>query len=394
MARAKAAKKDHPVPFSEGRITKRALEEWEKRIGIKLRVDPFNENVTEESLRNFANGIGDPNPLWFDKEYARKTRFGTLVAQLNWLYSVFPTWVLQELPGVDACHSGNDWTFYRPIYLGDKITPECIFTGFEEKESKFAGRMVIEYQRSTFWNQHGELVAETNLSLIRAGQSASRKMKKYGDLKLPHPWTHEELKKVEEDVLAEEVRGSTPRYWEDVKVGDELKPVVKGPLGLTDMIAYWVGAAPVKLLAHGNALRSYRKHRAWTFRDPFTYAWEPVCSVHYNKSATNGLGLPSPYDVRAQRQCWLIHLITNWMGNEGWLKKNDAAYHRFIFHSDVVYISGKVTKKYIDENREHCVDIEAWAKNQRGENVMPGHSTVILPLRDQAAGPLNSRLRK
>ena len=140
------------APLSEGIITKEALEEWKKRRGIKLRVDPFNENVTEESLKNFANGIGDANPLWFDREYAKGTSFGTLVAQPNWLYSIFPTWVLQGLPGVHAYHSGNDWSFYKPIYLGDKITPECIFTGFEEKASRFAGKMVIEYQRSTFRN--------------------------------------------------------------------------------------------------------------------------------------------------------------------------------------------------------------------------------------------------
>jgi len=60
-----AKTKEFIAPLSEGIITKEALEEWKKRIGIKLRVDPFNENVREESLRNFANGIGDANPLWF-----------------------------------------------------------------------------------------------------------------------------------------------------------------------------------------------------------------------------------------------------------------------------------------------------------------------------------------
>jgi len=92
--------------------------------------------------------------------------------------------------------------------------------------------MVIEYQRSTFGNQHGELVGETNLWLIRAERSASREKKKYGDSRLPHLWTEEELQRIEEDILAEEVRGATPRYWEDVKVGDELKPVVKGPFAI------------------------------------------------------------------------------------------------------------------------------------------------------------------
>jgi hypothetical protein len=82
------------------------------------------------------------------------------------------------------------------------------------------------------------------------------------------------------------------------------------------------------------------------------------------------------------------------MGDEGWLKKNYAEYRRFVYHSDVVYLSGKVTKKYIDKNGEHCVDIETWAKNQRGENVMPGHSTVVFPSRNKGIRPLDSRLRR
>ena len=72
----------------------------------------------------------------------------------------------------------------------------------------------------------------------------------------------EELKRVDEDVLAEEICGSKVRYWEDVNVGDELRPVVKGPFGMTDIIAFCVGAAPVRLGAHGVQLRLYKKHPA------------------------------------------------------------------------------------------------------------------------------------
>jgi transposase-like protein len=67
---------------------------------------------------------------------------------------------------------------------------------------------------------------------------------------LLYPWTPEEMEKVDQDILAEEIRGHKTRYWEDVAVGEELKPVVKGIFGLTDMIAYCVGVAPVAVEAH------------------------------------------------------------------------------------------------------------------------------------------------
>jgi len=370
------------------------LSALKSRIGVEhTPTEPwFNTAATPDAIRHFANGIGDDNPLYCDADYAAKTKYGRLVAPPLFLYSIYwPIGTWGGLPGIHAFHSGNDWEFYRPAYLGDTITPECVFTGFDVKTSKFAGKMVMERQRSSFLNQNGTLLAKTDLWLVRAERKAARETGKYHSLTLPHPWTEKELAKVEEDVLSEEVRGSNPRYWEDVKVGDEMKPVVKGPLGLTDIIAYCVGAAPVQIMAHGQQLRLYRKHPAWAFRDPTTCALEPVYGVHYNKAAAAGAGLPYPYDVGAQRQCWLLHLLTNWMGDDGWIKKNRAEYRRFVYLSDVVYLQGKITEKYIDENGEPCVNVEHHSINQRGEDVMPGSSTIILPSREKKTSPVTKR---
>ena len=387
--------KEDLAPVAEGQITEEALAKFRERIGMKLRIgNIYNQYVTPDSIRHYVDGIGDPNPLFRDEEYARSTRYKSLIAPPSWLYGVYPTWVLQGLPGVHAFHSGNDWDIYAPIYDGDIITPEAIFTGFEEKPSKFAGKMVMEYQEARYYNQLGKLVAKAKSWLVRAERTAARETGKYADIQLPHPWTEEELRKVEEDVLAEEVRGNNIRYWEDVQVGEELKPVVKGPLGLTDMIAFCAGAAPVQLLAHGLSLRLYRKHPAWGVRDKQTAAMEPVYSVHYNKSVANAVGLPYPYDVGAQRQCWLFHLLTNWIGDEGWIKRNYAEYRKFVYLSDAVWFTGKVTRKYIDEEGEYCVDIETHGFNQRGEDTIPGHSTVVLPSREAHFWPLESRVRK
>ncbi|MFC1885559.1 MaoC family dehydratase N-terminal domain-containing protein [Thermodesulfobacteriota bacterium] len=384
--------KDKKASLGDGKITEEGLAKLRSLIGVKLRISQqFNGLASMEAIRNFCNGMGDINPLYRDRDYAAKTRYGRLTAPPSWYYSVFPTWVSVGLPGVHGFHSGNDWTFYKPLFEGDTVTPECEFMGYDEKRSKFSGRLIMLNMEARYFNQNGDLLAKAGAWSARAERSAARKTGKYAQIELPHPWTDEELAKVEEEVLSEEIRGNEPRYWEDVNVGDELKPVVKGPFGLTDMIAYCVGAAPVNLLAHGAALSMYRRHPAWAFRDPATYALEPIYGVHYNKAAANSAGLPECYDVGTQRNAWLMHLLTNWMGDDGWLKRNYCEYRKFVYFSDVVWFNGKVTKKY-EEDGDYCVDIDTHAMNQRGEDTAPGHSTVVLPSREKGVSPLDARL--
>ena len=379
----------------EGRITDEALEEWKKRVGVRLRIPwQFNELASYEAIRNYVNGLGDDNPLWVDKEYAAKTRYGTLVAPPSWFYSVCLTYVLQGLPGVHAFHSGNDWEFYKPTMFMDKIRPEIAFTGFDKKKSEFAGKMIMEYQEAKYFNQRDELVAKAKAWLVRVERGATREKGKYAAIRLPHSWTEEEIKKIEDEILSEKVRGSEVRYWEDVKIGDKVGPLIKGPLGLGDEFAYFAGAGVASLKAHRIAIKEFHRHPAWSFRDPNSWRLEPIAGVHWNFEAAKAAGLPYPYDAGIQRQSWLMQLLTDWMGDEGWLKTNYAEYRKFVYWSDVLWIKGKVTRKYIDENGEYCVDIETNAINQRGEDTMPGRGTVILPSREGGTWPVALRLPK
>lgn len=380
----------------EAYITEEMIEEMRRKIGLKLRIEHsiFNEEANRMAILKFADGIGDPNPLWRDPEYARTTSYGTLVAPPSWVFSVFAG-VQFGWRGLGGFHNATEVEFYRPVRLGDKITPECVFTGFEgPKPSKFAERMVVDWYENRYYNQRGELVAKARWSVVRVERAKAKEKGKYRNLQLPHPWTEEELRRIEEEVLSEEIRGSNPRWWEEVEVGEELRPVVKGPLGMTDEIAFICGGgAPIpRLTAHGVALRWYRRHPAWAFRDPITHALEPIFAVHYNREAARAMGLPLQYDVGFQRHCWQIHLLTNWMGDEGWLKRSYAEYRRFVYHSDVVWVKGKVEEKFIDEEKECCVRVRTSAFNQRGEEVMPGQAIVALPSREGGLSPVRKRL--
>ncbi len=78
--------------------------------------------------------------------------------------------------------------------------------------------------------------------------------------------------------------------------------------------------------------------------------------------------------------------FTNWMGDDAFLWKMSGDLRAFNQMGDITTFEGKVVKKYIEEEK-YCVDIEAWAKNQRDEWSMPPHiSTVILPSKEH--GPV------
>lgn len=56
-------------------------------------------------------------------------------------------------------------------------------------------------------------------------------------------------------------------------------------------------------------------------------------------------------------------------------------------------ITDEALGKCKERNGEHCVDIETSGMNQRGENTIPGHSTVILPSRDAGSWPVEKRIQ-
>lgn len=388
--------KPNEVEMAEGVITQEMIDEMRTKIGLKLRIDDsvFNEVLSRLAILKFADGVGDPNPLWRDEDYAGKTNYGTIPAPPSMLWGIFAG-VQFGWRGLAGFHSGSTMEFFRPMLLGDRVSAESIYKDFEgPKPSAFAGRMVIDYYINNYYNQNNQQVGKINWYVIRTERKKAREKGKYNSIQLPHPWTDKELEQISKDILAEEIRGSETRYWEDVNVGDELKPVIKGPIGITDMLAFISGGGPPipRMAAHGVQLRNYQRHPAWAFLDKKTFSLEPIFAVHYNQSAAEAMGLPYAYDVGTQRHCWQIHLLTNWMGDDGWLKKCHAEYRKFVFLSDVIWIKGKVTKKYFDDNNEACVDIETSALNQRGENIMPGWATIALPSREKGTWPVKELL--
>ena len=371
--------------LARGKFTEEMLEEMRSLIGTELRTDACinNEYATRLAILRFAEGIGDDNPLWTDPDYAAGSPHGTLIAPPSFIFACLGS-VQVGWRGLGGFHAETKLTFHRTIRVGDKIAARVTFDGFDGPiESNFGGRRIKDYLRQEYRNQDDELVATFICSRMRFERGEMQKRAPSRAITIPHPWTDEEVAAIEEQVLAEAPRGATPRYWDDVKVGDEIDVITKGPIGLTDEIAYIAaGAAPIpRISAHGVALRRYRRHPKWAYRDPVTHALEPVYSVHYNDYAAKLQGAQAAYDVGIQRTCWGIHALTNWMGDTGFIKSVTGQYRSHVYLSDVVRLGGRVGAKEIDADGNHVVRLTTWARNQRDQEVMPGTAVIALPHR-------------
>jgi acyl dehydratase len=352
-------------------------------IGTELRTDGCvnNEYATRIAIMRFCEGIGDDNPLWTDPAYAAQTVWGGLIAPPSFIFACLAS-VQFGWAGLGGFHAETVLDFYGPIRMDDRINCRIWFDGFDDPiESNFGGRRIKDYIRQEYRNQNDELVAKFICSRMRFERGEMQKRSEGRKIELPHPWTPEELAQIDRDILAEVPRGATPRYWEDVKVGDELDVLTKGPIGLTDEIAFVAaGAAPIpRIAAHRISLKRYQKHPKWAFRDPNTHAYEPVYSVHYNDYAARLQGAQAAYDVGIQRTCWQIHALTHWMGDNGILKSATSQYRSHVYLSDVVRLGGRIEAKEVDADGDHVVRIATWANNQRGQSVMPGTAVVKLP---------------
>jgi len=362
-------------------MTDEMLAEVRSQIGQPWKVSgdaQFNHCATEDTIRHYCGAIGDTNPLFTDREYARKTKYGCIVAPPCFLYSVY--WASGHptgMKGIHGWHSGNYWEFYKPVVEGTCFDVTQTITAIDEKPGRMAKRLWISHGDSEYVDQNGELVAKTDGWTVWAERGEAGKSGKYAHIE-EATYTPEELEEIEKACLAEESRGANPRYWEDVNVGDELQPVIKGPLSHRDLMAYLQGMPNVYLKAHRIFLEYRQRHAAVEMVDRTTGKKDVPVLVHHETSRAKEIGVPGAYDYGCQRISWLGHLLTNWMGDDGFLKKLYAEIRRFNVVGDTTFCKGKVTKKYI-ENGEHLVDVEIWAENQRKEITAPGWATILLP---------------
>ncbi|MDO8532893.1 MAG: MaoC family dehydratase N-terminal domain-containing protein [Dehalococcoidia bacterium] len=371
-------------------ITEQMLQDVRKRIGVEWTPkDPFyNRQASCDTIRHFCDGIGDDNPLFRDEAYAKKTRWGRIIAPPSFYYSVFLVGRGAGLPGIHGWFSGGDWEFYRPLFLDEFVTPVVKMTDITEKKSTHAGRIFFQYSQVTFKTSPGEVSAKAIGWTARAErQSAGEHGREKHKAIKPATYTPEEMDRIVKAAVVEKPRGATPRFWEDVQVGQEMEPIVKGPLSIRDMYAWLMGGGSPFMKAHGIFYKYVARHPGAVMVDSTTGRVDVPELVHMEQSRASEIGVAGAYDYGPQRMAWVANLVTNWMGDDAFLWKLYAEIRRFNVVGDTNWLKGKLTRKY-EEKGMRLVDLEIWAENQRGEITAPGRATVSLPSRQHGPAAL------
>jgi acyl dehydratase len=361
-----------------------ALEQARAMIGMPIRIEQWNHEASRDTIRHYAWGIGDDNPLWCDPVYAAKTRWGGIVAPPTFLYGVFDAVVAPGLPDIQWIYSGADWTFFHPVRRNDEIVAKARYVDATEVRGKRVARMLVQTGEIDYVNQRGETVARALSHCFRVPRQAAAGGLNYQP-RAAQRYSTEDLARIEQAVLSEYRRGADTLYWEDVKAGDVLPGTVRGPINRLDMTCYYAGAVGTSGYK-STRLKWLNVHRARNAPDqlPNNYdasyyaaAVSPSIGHQDEAIATTELGMPGAYDNGPQRIGFMAAAVTNWMGDDAFMRALSVRVKLPVIFGDTSSFKGEVTGKRM-ENGSPLVDLKIWAENQLGETTATGTAAVEL----------------
>lgn len=135
------------------------------------------ENITEQfdiekgAIRQFAQAIGDDNPLYYDEAYAQAKGYKSIIAPLT-----FPTTFRGQVPkwfqGLDRnrlLHGEQAYEYKRRLCAGETITLTDRVVDVYEKQSENGKLTFIVRERNGFDESNSEIFKE-QMTLIMRGE--------------------------------------------------------------------------------------------------------------------------------------------------------------------------------------------------------------------------------
>ncbi|MSO79042.1 MAG: hypothetical protein EXQ79_05495 [Acidimicrobiia bacterium] len=384
------------------RITEEGLALLRERVGIPEphTAPPRYLAPDVDAFRHVAQCYGDDNPLWCDPDYATASRWAGPIAPPPLVGGdslIGEDEVVEVAPehrdlmkgdplrGVHAFYAASGREWWAPLRPGTRVWRRNALVAAQDKASELAGRAIHEWTAHAFQAHEGPVLSAQFRDMVRTERTEARSRKKEA-AREPQQWSEDELAVIDAQYAQEAPRGATPRWWEDVAEGDELTPIVKGPLTVTDIVCWHTGMGmglyDVRPLRLGwkNRMRIPRFYHRDELGIP-----DVLQRMHWDPSFARKIGNPTTFDYGRMRETWLIHLCTDWMGDDAWLWRLDCEFRKFNYVGDAHWMRGRVTRKYLADGNRPAVDLDIWGENQLREMTTPGHATILLPSRTHGA---------
>lgn len=391
----------------EGEV-KLDLSDVDHRLGQLVGGGQLWDPCSSSDIRRWVMAMDYANPIHWDEDVARASKFGGLVAPqsiavaLDYGHGCQPACV-GKIPGSHLIFGGEEWWHYGyRIRPGDKLFQERRFHDYKIADTKFAGPTMFSRGDTIHRNQNGTVVAKARSTAIRYLAAEAEKRKMYAEKLPPKPrWTAEQLAavdKVRTDWILSNRDGVSPLFG-DVQVGDRLPRRVIGPHSIASF------ATEYRAFLF-NAWGSYHWTAPEGVKDPWINqdpGWvegfgfdEEGAKIdprkrdglylgpsrgHIDDEKADEIGMARAYGYGATMQAWVTDYLAYWAGNDGFIRHCKSDFRGPAFEGDVTYFDAEVIEKMAETAwGVPLVKVKVKLTNQDGGTLVDATAEVELPI--------------
>ena len=345
------------------------------------------EWITPDSIRHYCGAMGERNPLFWNEEYAKKTRWGGVIAPPTFTDSIAISWVTQREPspvpwGFPTNPGGVRRDLFKPIRPGDKIRIVDKWNGYREVPSRSTEprpyRMFIDNVTKSYINQNDEVAAACSSNFIVMAYYAdpSGSAAFAGGGRVRHKCAPRELDAMYRRMEEDRRQGAEVLDYNSITVGSSLRTLVTLPSTPLDSVAFFA-AQQGHLVAFDIRWERYIKpNPAAAPIDKETNAPSGGGDETHMKDNAMLEG-EQAYHLGYQIDGLVGRMLCNWMGDDGWVEVLETRYRALPIVGDSYTVRGTVTKKY-RESGKNLVDVDLRVENQDGLLIVTGTAKINL----------------
>jgi hypothetical protein len=289
--------------------------------------------------------------------------------------------------GLAAMQSSIELEWFDVIRLGQRLRSELMLTEVREAHRAWSKRRKRTAEldcEASYRGFYEGLIGAAKGTMTFIPYESGKEF--FLDREI-YQYSDEELEKIVremDEMIKTTPRGMIPRYWkDDVAIGDKLPPLLKH-LTLNCM-EQWVLAEGRERVRAKIVYDNLKEMPGRVTRNPTTnWPYWDVDASHEDINSCIAGGYRAPYARGLQVACLASQLLTNWMGDDGFLRRLtiELMVPNAYLYGDTLWITGTVVNKYkekIKDTTYRTVEVDIKETNQLGELLGKGTGTIYLP---------------
>jgi hypothetical protein len=377
----------------------------DRYLGKPMQPARLKEPLANNDIRRWVQAMHYPNRLHYEDEFAAESRFGGIVAPQSFPvatddgHGTAPS-CIGRIPQSHMIFGGDEWWFHGPrIVAGDLLHNERIPFDFVVKQTKFAGPTCFQRGDNHYYNDKGDKIATQRSTSIRYRADLAREMGSLTATEDPE-WTDAQLVALEgqkfEYIKSLHELGHDKRYWDDVKIGDQLPTRVFGPHSIASLTTEW--RSYLFTIWCGVHRRTDLDMEALGFTTEMAGKEQDPVMEKENPELTDGayigpsrghlfprwaryVGMPRTYGYGASMGTWILDYLAGWAGEWGFIVHSNCAYRGPAFTGDITISNATVTGKLVDDQGRSIVQVDFKMTNQLGTTMATAAAEIELPKR-------------